>query len=74
MLRVAEQYAKQRKVVRRHHYIMLLRSSDALLSKQIEMFANDVHEAVRLCCTSKIYNEVEVWEDGTSCGVMKLHS
>lgn len=73
MLTVAEQYAKQRNVVRRHHYIMLLKSSDELMTKQVEMFASDIREAIDLGCRSKGFDEVEIWEDGSSCGVMKLH-
>lgn len=73
MLTVAEQYARRRKVERRHHYIMLLKSSDERMTKQVEMFAADIQEAIDLGCRSKIYNEVEIWEDGASRGVRKLH-
>lgn len=72
MLTVAEQYAKRRNVVRRHHYIMLLKSSDDLMSKHIEMFASDIQEAIKLGCSSATYKEVEIWEDGSSRGVLKL--
>lgn len=73
MLTVGEQYAKHRNVVRRHHYIMLLKSSDELMTKQVEMFAADIQEAISLGCKSKTFSEVEIWEDGSSCGVVKLH-
>lgn len=73
MLPIAEQYARRHKAIRRHHYILLLRSADEQMTKQVEMFALNIDEAVAFGCRSKIYNEVEIWEDGASRGVRSLH-
>lgn len=73
MLSVAEQQARYQRAARRRHYTLLLTSSDELMTKTVEMFAVDIDEAITLGCRSKIYNHVEIWEDGSCCGVRQLH-
>lgn len=72
MLSIAEQYYRKSPISPRHHYILLLKSADELMTKQVEMFAKDPEEAISLGCKSQLFNEVEIWEDGESCGVRRL--
>ncbi|SMD00077.1 hypothetical protein [Novosphingobium sp. B1] len=74
MLSVADQYARNRKVIRRHHYILLMKSSDGDMTKHVELFAADVDEALEWCAKTRTFHEVEIWEDGRSRGVRHLHS
>jgi hypothetical protein len=69
VLSIADQYGKRRARSPRHHYILVFNSADARITQQIEMFAENVDEAVMLSVCSESYHSVEVWEDGTPLGV-----
>ena len=72
MLTYAEHYAANRRAVRRHHYILLLSSQDDQMTKQVEMFASDISEAISLGCRSHLFQQVEIWEDGYNRGLRQL--
>ena len=68
MLSTKDAYATRRKVTPRHHYILLLTSACDGLTKQVEMFANDIDEALEHSGRSRLFSKVEIWEDGTNRG------
>jgi hypothetical protein len=68
MLSTNDQFATNRKVMPRHHYILLLTSAQEEMTKQVEMFADDIDEALAHSCRTHLFSNVEVWEDGKNCG------
>lgn len=55
-----------------NHYILLLKSSEPDMTKEVQLFAIDIDEAIGIGCQSRIFSEVEVWENGSSCGKRAL--
>lgn len=72
MLSIREQTAKLRQKAPRHHYILLLEAECPELAKQVELFADDVQEALRVSCASRAYHSAEIWEDGKFHAVLRL--
>lgn len=68
MLSTNDKFTRNRTVMPRHHYILLLSSAQEEMTKQVEMFADDIDEALAHSCRTKIFSNVEVWEDGRNCG------
>ncbi|WP_226015584.1 hypothetical protein [Novosphingobium sp. FKTRR1] len=64
MLSIRSEMASQRRIAPRHHYLLVYHACEDTFSKQVELFADTVDDAITFAGKAPAYREIEVWEDG----------
>lgn len=64
MLSIRSEMAPRRRIAPRHHYVLVYHACEDTFSKQVELFADTIDDAITFAGKAPAFREIEVWEDG----------